>query len=171
MDTVLTMKRSLVRLQRYVESMNSLQRLETCTPPTKGEFSNLCGQLAETGAILRGEGRFQFSAQGEGPLFLDSELLFQVFENLLSNAGRYAQQMVWARAELSEGSLSLTVSDDGPGFPPEALKRAAEPYYRGERTPRRGRTTLAWGCTCAGCSAKSTAAAWRSPTAPRAGPR
>ena len=41
--------------------------------------------------------------------------------------------MVWARAELSEGSLSLTVSDDGPGFPPEALKRAAEPYYRGEK--------------------------------------
>ena len=133
-DTVLTMKRSLVRLQRYVESMNSLQRLEDLHPRrTKGEFSNLCGQLAETGAILRGEGRFQFFAQGEGPLFLDSELLFQVFENLLSNAGRYAQQMVWARAELSEGSLSLTVSDDGPGFPPEALKRAAEPYYRGEK--------------------------------------
>ena len=133
-DTVLTMKRSLVRLQRYVESMNSLQRLEDLHPHrTEAGFSNLCGQLAETGAILRGEGRFQFSAQGEGPLFLDSELLFQVFENLLSNAGRYAQQMVWARAELSEGSLSLTVSDDGPGFPPEALKRAAEPYYRGEK--------------------------------------
>ena len=133
-DTVLTMKRSLVRLQRYVESMNSLQRLEDLHPHrTEAGFSNLCGQLAETGAILRGEGRFQFFAQGEGPLFLDSELLFQVFENLLSNAGRYAQQMVWARAELSEGSLSLAVSDDGPGFPPEALKRAAEPYYRGEK--------------------------------------
>ena len=133
-DTVLTMKRSLVRLQRYVESMNSLQRLEDLHPHrTEAGFSNLCGQLAETGAILRGEGRFQFFAQGEGPLFLDSELLFQVFENLLSNAERYAQQMVWARAELSEGSLSLTVSDDGPGFPPEALKRAAEPYYRGEK--------------------------------------
>ena len=138
-DTVLTMKRSLVRLQRYVESMNSLQRLEDLHPHrTEAGFSNLCGQLAETGAILRGEGRFQFSAQGEGPLFLDSELLFQVFENLLSNAGRYAQQMVWARAELSEGSLSLTVSDDGPGFPPEALKRAAEPYYRGEKNAPEG---------------------------------
>lgn len=133
-STVLTMKRSLVRLQRYVESMNSLQRLEDLHPHrTEAGFSNLCGQLAETGAILRGTECFQFSAQGEGPLFLDSELLFQVFENLLSNAGRYAQQMVWARAKLSEGSLSLTVSDDGPGFPPEALKRAAEPYYRGEK--------------------------------------
>ena len=87
-DTVLTMKRSLVRLQRYVESMNSLQRLEDLHPHrTEAGFSNLCGQLAETGAILRGEGRFQFSAQGEGPLFLDSELLFQVFENLLPTRG------------------------------------------------------------------------------------
>ena len=64
-STVLTMKRSLVRLQRYVESMNSLQRLEDLHPHrTEAGFSNLCGQLAETGAILRGEGRFQFSAQG-----------------------------------------------------------------------------------------------------------
>ena len=134
-DTVLTMKRSLMRLQRYVESMNSLQRLEDLQPQkTSLSFSALCGRLRETGEILRQEG-FSFSSQGDGPVSLDTELLFQVYENLLSNAGRYAQSQVWAAAVLEGPVLSLTVEDDGPGFPPAALKRAAEPYYRGDNSP------------------------------------
>ena len=134
-DTVLTMKRSLMRLQRYVESMNSLQRLEDLQPQkTSLSFSALCGRLRETGEILRQEG-FSFSSQGDGPVSLDTELLFQVYENLLSNAGRYAQSQVLAAAVLEGPVLSLTVEDDGPGFPPAALKRAAEPYYRGDNSP------------------------------------
>ena len=39
-----------------------------------------------------------------------------------------------ARAALEGDWLSLTVGDDGPGFPPAALKRAAEPYYRADKS-------------------------------------
>ena len=135
-DTVLTMQRSLTRLQRYVESMNSLQRLEDLEPQKSTvPFSTLCAQLEETGKILRKEQGFHFASQGEGNVFLDSELLFQVYENLLSNAGRYAKGNIWVTAEREGTTLSLTVADDGPGFPPVALKRAAEPYYRADRSP------------------------------------
>ncbi len=135
-DTVLTMQRSLTRLQRYVESMNSLQRLEDLEPQKSTvPFSTLCAQLEETGKILRKEQGFHFASRGEGNVFLDSELLFQVYENLLSNAGRYAKGNIWVTAEREGTTLSLTVADDGPGFPPAALKRAAEPYYRADRSP------------------------------------
>ncbi len=135
-DTVLTMQRSLTKLQRYVESMNSLQRLEDLEPQKSTvPFSTLCAQLEETGKILRKEQRFHFASRGEGNVFLDSELLFQVYENLLSNAGRYAKGNIWVTAEREGTTLSLTVADDGPGFPPAALKRAAEPYYRADRSP------------------------------------
>lgn len=135
-DTVLTMQRSLTRLQRYVESMNSLQRLEDLEPQKSTvPFSTLCAQLEETGKILRKEQGFHFASRGEGNVFLDSELLFQVYENLLSNAGRYAKGNIWVTAEREGTALSLTVTDDGPGFPPAALKRAAEPYYRADRSP------------------------------------
>ena len=135
-DTVLTMQRSLTRLQRYVESMNSLQRLEDLEPQKSTvPFSTLCAQLEETGKILRKEQGFHFASQGKGDVFLDSELLFQVYENLLSNAGRYAKGNIWVTAEREGTTLSLTVADDGPGFPPAALKRAAEPYYRADRSP------------------------------------
>lgn len=114
--------------------MNSLQRLEDVRPQKSTvPFSSLCAHLWETGEIL-GKGDFSFSSQGDGSAFLDTELLFQVYENLLSNAGRYAQKQVWARAALERGWLSLTVGDDGPGFPPAALKRAAEPYYRADKS-------------------------------------
>ena len=135
-DTVLTMQRSLTRLQRYVESMNSLQRLEDLEPQKiTVPFSTLCAQLEETGKILRKEQGFHFASRGEGDVFLDSELLFQVYENLLSNAGRYAKGNIWVTAEREGTALSLTVADDGPGLPPAALKRAAEPYYRADRSP------------------------------------
>ena len=135
-STVLTMQRSLTRLQRYVESMNSLQRLEDLEPQKSTvPFSTLCAQLEETGKILRKEQGFHFASRGEGNVFLDSELLFQVYENLLSNAGRYAKGNIWVTAEMEGTALSLTVADDGPGFPPAALKRAAEPYYRADRSP------------------------------------
>lgn len=135
-STVLTMQRSLTRLQRYVESMNSLQRLEDLEPQKiTVPFSTLCAQLEETGKILRKEQGFHFASRGEGDVFLDSELLFQVHENLFSNAGRYAKGNIWVTVELEGKTLSLTVADDGPGFPPAALKRAADPYYRADRSP------------------------------------
>ena len=62
-------------------------------------------------------------------------MLFQVYENLLSNAARYAKERIWAHVETDGSQLSLTVRDDGSGFPSGSLKRAADPYYRGDKTP------------------------------------
>lgn len=134
-STVLTMKRSLTRLQRYVESMNSLQKLEDVSAhKISVPFSTLCAQLEETGEILWGKEHFHLVAQGNGTIYLDTELVFPVFENLLSNARRYAKSEIQVNACVALPFFQLTVTDDGPGFPPIALKRATEPYYRGDKT-------------------------------------
>lgn len=131
--TIFTMKQNLTRLQQYVESMNSIQKLEELSPrPAEESFSELCVQVRETAEILRGKEGFSFTSAGEGRLLLDQELFFRVFENLMSNAGRYAESRVTISLTKRQNMLFLSVSDDGPGFPPEALKRAIEPYYRGE---------------------------------------
>ena len=64
---------------------------------------------------------------------MDTELIFQVFENLMSNACRYAQKRIQVCVGQREGFFQLSVTDDGPGFPQEALKRAVEPYYRADK--------------------------------------
>lgn len=133
-ETVETMKRSLIRLQRYVEGMNSLQKMEDVAPiRKKANFCSLASQLRETASILCGPDNLVFSADGKGSLQLDTELIFQVFENLMSNACRYAQKRIQVCVGQREGFFQLSVTDDGPGFPQEALKRAVEPYYRADK--------------------------------------
>lgn len=145
-ETVGTMKRSLTRLQRYVEGMNSLQKLEDVTPSRdEVSFTALCSQLRETAEILRGPEGFSFVSNGDGTLLIDQELVFQVFENLMQNAARYAEKTVEVTAAARKGGLFLTVADDGPGFPAEALKKAADPYYRADKSRESGDETQHFG--------------------------
>lgn len=83
----------------------------------------------------------------QGPLHLETSgdpfLLRQALENLLSNAQKYAPGAP-VRLELAHSDdhrfAILRVQDEGPGMPPEVLKRAAEPFYRapGTRVPGNG---------------------------------
>lgn len=129
-ETVATMLRNIQRLQRYTEEMKGLQALEDMRPERgKVPFQELCKQVEETGRLLLKE-KFAPEFSGGGTLFLDREVFFRVCENLLSNAGRYCGERVSLALKAERDALSLTVTDDGPGFSPEGLRRAAEPYYR-----------------------------------------
>lgn len=63
--------------------------------------------------------------------------------NLLDNAVRYGRQ---ASIEVDDGEseLVLTIRDEGPGLPEEALSEVFEPFYRleGSRNPETGGTGL-----------------------------
>lgn len=132
-ETVAVMHRSLLRLQRYVEGMSSLQKLEDISPQKKEtDFFRLATHLRETGEILQNGLCLSFSVYGKGRLFLDEELVLQVFENLMSNSLRYAEKNIWITLKAEPETLTLLVSDDGPGFSKEGLKKAVQPYFRSE---------------------------------------
>lgn len=132
--TVSAMKRSLTRLQRYVEGMSDLQKLEDISPrPRPFTLSALRGQIEETARILWGKESFTLSSQGDEEIFIDQEIFLQVFDNMASNAGRYRKNTIDISLRHERDMLFLKISDDGPGFPGEALKRGSEPYYRGEK--------------------------------------
>ncbi|HXZ46614.1 MAG TPA: ActS/PrrB/RegB family redox-sensitive histidine kinase [Pseudolabrys sp.] len=48
--------------------------------------------------------------------------------NLLENAVDFADDRVAVEAQWSEGDVTVTIRDDGPGFAPEILARIGEPY-------------------------------------------
>jgi signal transduction histidine kinase len=65
----------------------------------------------------------------------DGHRLEQVLENLLANALRYVPsggtiELALTRAPGGAGAFCLTVSDDGPGLPPQDLAHAFERFYR-----------------------------------------
>lgn len=63
------------------------------------------------------------------PLFLDLPLVEEVLDNLLSNACVHASSSVTFDMMVDAGMLTLVVTDDGPGFTPEALHRGCDPFF------------------------------------------
>jgi two-component system sensor histidine kinase RegB len=50
------------------------------------------------------------------------------FSNLIHNAVQFAASQVIVRVGWSQRDISVTVTDDGPGFPPMVLARLGQPY-------------------------------------------
>lgn len=48
--------------------------------------------------------------------------------NIVDNAVDFARSTVTITAEWTQAQVVLTIADDGPGFPPDVLMRAGEPY-------------------------------------------
>ena len=53
--------------------------------------------------------------------------------NLLENAVDFARERVEVTAVWDNDRVTVTISDDGPGFPPELMDRMGEPYVTGRR--------------------------------------
>ncbi len=60
----------------------------------------------------------------------DPDRLARLVRNLLDNAARHAAGQVWVALASSAGEAVLTVSDDGPGIPPELRERVFERFVR-----------------------------------------
>ena len=59
--------------------------------------------------------------------------------NIVDNAVDFAASKVAITADWDESHVTLVIADDGPGFPPEILMRAGEPYLsRARKQDRAG---------------------------------
>jgi two-component system sensor histidine kinase RegB len=56
--------------------------------------------------------------------------------NLLENAVDFAQSRVEITADWSDEEVTVTISDDGPGFAPAVMDRIGEPYVRSSKRRR-----------------------------------
>src|SRR3954454_16097312 len=56
--------------------------------------------------------------------------------NLLENAVDFAQARVEVTADWNGDDVTVTISDDGPGFAPEIMDRIGEPYVRSSKRRR-----------------------------------
>lgn len=50
--------------------------------------------------------------------------------NLVQNAVDFAEEQVWIEAEWGDGLIRISITDDGPGFPPDLLGRLGDPFLR-----------------------------------------
>jgi len=121
------------RMEHYVKSMNVLQKLEQLTPNQEEiSYEALKSSLQNTAEILKKGFYLTFTedADPKALLYVDHEMVSQVFENLFSNALRYAASAINVDLRCTKEQLEVTVTDDGAGFSPEALQKAVRPFYR-----------------------------------------
>src|SRR6202521_2565506 len=63
--------------------------------------------------------------------------------NLVENAVDFARERVGIEARWSDGEVTISIADDGPGFAPEILDRIGEPYLTSRGRPPGGEGEVA----------------------------
>lgn len=129
------MEIQLKRLIRYVSSMSELQRLEDIPiSPKQISSEELTRALKNIADIICAAKTLSFDNEIKvHAVSVDLEIVLQVFENLLSNAVRYAEATVSVICKTKGKKLLITVADDGRGFDTSALKIATDPFYTTEK--------------------------------------
>lgn len=136
LSVISMMNGQISRLEHYTQKMNAVQKLEDIVPNIHTiPVQDFWATLSETGKIICGESFRFIATQDAQTVSIDTELVIQVYENMITNAVRYARNSVEVRCCIAEGLLTISVLDDGTGFTEDALKHAAQPFFRDEKEP------------------------------------
>lgn len=134
-ETAETMKRHIIRLETYVNTMNDLQRLEDVEVKKElVDVKELEHQMRITGAaVCKGKEFVLYQNIFDvDSVKIDTSIAMQVYENLLSNAVRYAKRKIEIAIDKKDSLLLLNVVDDGAGFTAKDLSNAMKPFYKAE---------------------------------------
>lgn len=134
-STAEMMKRHIIRLENYVDTMNNLQRLEDIEVTKELiEVKEFEKQLRITGTAICTEKDFTLfqNLSDIQNVKIDISVVMQVYENLLSNAMRYAKTKIEVTVDRHNEFLMLIIADDGTGFTSKDLSNAMKPFYRAE---------------------------------------
>ena len=142
-ELLATIRDEAERLDRFVGNLLDMSRLEAGALGVKLEAVDVA-ELVET-AIKRlarrlSDHHLELDFPDDIPLVsVDPLLLEQAIVNLLDNAAKYAPpgSSVFVEARVSEKSVLLTIEDEGPGIPAEALPHIFDKFYRAKAADRR----------------------------------
>lgn len=133
-----TMQEQTLRMQRLVDDLLMLSKLETAPPRThdeKVDVISLLAGLKEQAELLSGEQHHVITIEADRNLRLlgSRDELLSAFSNLINNAVRYTPAggriaLRWGMAP--DGGARFTVSDSGVGIAPEHVPHLTERFYR-----------------------------------------
>ena len=115
--------------------MNDLQRLEDVEVKKElVDVKELEHQMRITGAaVCKGKEFVLYQNIFDvDSVKIDTSIAMQVYENLLSNAVRYAKRKIEIAIDKKDSLLLLNVVDDGAGFTAKDLSNAMKPFYKAE---------------------------------------
>jgi signal transduction histidine kinase/CheY-like chemotaxis protein len=137
-------QRNSQQLSRLVNDVLDLSRIEAGRMALSKEWASLHEIVDEAAVAVRAlfESKGLYLEAEISPdlplIFCDGTRIHQVVLNLVSNAGRFTERGgVRVSAHREDGDVLVSVSDTGPGIPPEDHERLFEPFQQLDASIRR----------------------------------
>lgn len=112
-------------LETLVNRLFSFAKLDLSEAPAKPEALEISGTFAEIVAGFEAEGLdVRLDDLPDETVMADRELLSRCMSNLLDNSRKYGASHVVISADISGDTVSISVSDDGPGVEASQLERS-----------------------------------------------
>jgi two-component system phosphate regulon sensor histidine kinase PhoR len=140
-----TIERNTRRLTLLIDDLLTISRLEsgkTLLNLTRLDMRQAADRAIEDLLPKAREKNVQLVNETPAELLAraDSDRIQQVFSNLIDNAIKYGRAdgtVVVDGRETDDGKIEMSVSDDGPGIPPDSLERIFERFYRVDKARSR----------------------------------
>ena len=118
-------------LETLVNRLFSFAKLDLSEAPAKPEALEISGTFAEIAAGFEAEGLdVRLDDLPDETVMADRELLSRCMSNLLDNSRKYGASHVVISADISGDTVSISVSDDGPGVEASQPEKIFELGYR-----------------------------------------
>lgn len=132
---------NLKRLNQVISELHDSTRAATGNLRLEKTHFNLGDMIAEatdTVKLLYPHRAISCKDCPSTEIYADRFRLIQVLNNYLTNAMKYAASAsdVIVEVVIQNGSLVISVSDQGPGIPPDQLPHLFNKYYRGQSTAK-----------------------------------
>ncbi len=135
-DSISLIEEYAGRIETYVDNMSGVQRLEELQySPKNVNLETLVRELSDSIRLLTMNTGISVQKQFDAcqkSAWADKSILFNVAENLITNAARYAKHEISICLDVTSQNIVLSVQDDGNGFSQTILSKGAAPFLRGE---------------------------------------
>lgn len=128
------MEQDLFELDRLVSELLEFNRIGSTSALVKEQVSleDVCLGAADGERISGSKVKITVSSDdADSTVSGDYRLLLRAISNLVRNSVRYAESRVDVRVTARKTGVEVSVTDDGPGFPPGFIERAVNPFVKG----------------------------------------
>ncbi|MBS6195537.1 MAG: HAMP domain-containing histidine kinase [Clostridiales bacterium] len=131
--TVSNMTAAVNRLERYVDCVKDIQKIEEITIKKEVcNFKDFTAKMTEEFSILANQHKKQLEIQDYGEVRsveTDPDMLSKIMENIFDNALRFSVDKIVLTIDETKEEILFIVEDDGAGFTPEELRTAVSAFY------------------------------------------
>lgn len=121
------LKADVAEMEKMVEGYLEFARGEESEAVVPTDLNALLSDVV-TGARRAG-GKIELNADGAMKVPLKPAAFKRCVANVVSNAIRYGENVVIGAAR-KEGSIEITIDDDGPGIPEDQMQEVFRPFHR-----------------------------------------